>query len=73
MGDFGQMTFSNRPFRFITIAALLAAMTVVASCRKEEQGRILVYEKGTYLGKPDQKLTDAQEQELRFRARNQAF
>ena len=67
------MPFSKKLSRFVAAAAVVLAMAAVAGCRDEEQGRILHYEKGTYLGKPDQKLTAAQEQELRARARNQAY
>jgi hypothetical protein len=66
------MSFTSKIVRFAAVGALLAALTAVAGCRKEEQGRPLTYEPGKYQGKPDQKLTEAQEQELRSRARNQA-
>ena len=36
-----------------------------------EQGRILQYEKGTYLGKPDRPLTEAEQEALRQRTRMQ--
>ena len=55
------------------IATLLTALAVLPGCREEEQGRPLAYKKGTYIGKADQKLTTDQEQELRSRARQQAF
>jgi hypothetical protein len=67
------MPLNKKLSRFVAVGAIVAAMAVVAGCREEEQGRPIIFEKGTYLGKPDQKLTDAQEQELRSRARNQAF
>ena len=67
------MAVASKVIRVIAIGALLSAVVAVAGCRDEEQGRILVYKKGTYLGKPDQKLTEAQEQELRARTKNQAF
>jgi hypothetical protein len=67
------MRFSNKLVWRVAAVALLAAMAAVSGCREEEQGRILLYDKGTYLGKPDQEITDAQRQELRSRARNQAF
>ncbi len=51
----------------ILVAASLGA------CRQEEQGRILLYEKGTYLGKADQKLSEKQVREVQLRARNQRF
>jgi len=73
MGDNEDMPFSRRLSRFAVATAVAVAMAAVAGCREEEQDRPLIFEKGTYLGKPDQKLTDAQAQELRSRARNQAF
>lgn len=59
--------------RFIAVAALLAAVAVVSSCRQAEQGRILHYQKGTYLGEADQNSSEGKEQELRARARHQSF
>lgn len=67
------MTFDNRLLRVATIGAVLVAMAAVTGCREEEQHRPLTYKKGTYQGKPDTQLSDAQKQELRARARNQAF
>lgn len=71
--DIDQMRFNDKRVRFVTVGVMLAALAVVSGCREEEQGRILVYEKGTYLGKPDQKLPESTQQELRSRARKQAF
>ena len=73
MGAKNTMTFDNRLLRVFTIGAVLVAMGAVTGCREEEQHRPLTYDKGTYQGKPDQQLTDAQRQELRSRARSQAF
>lgn len=67
------MTVTSKVLRVVAIGALLSALFAVTGCREEEQGRPLVYKKGTYLGKPDQQITDAQEQELRARAKKQAF
>jgi len=67
------MRFKNKHLRLVILGVLLAALPVVSGCRKEEQGRILHYQKGTYLGKPDQKLSAAQEQELRARTRSQMY
>jgi len=39
----------------------------VAACDEAEQGRILRYEKGVYLGKPDQPLDERHKEELRQR------
>ena len=50
---------------------LIAAGTALMGCRSEEQNRITKIQQGTYLGKPDQKLTDDQVNDLRHRAREQ--
>lgn len=50
---------------------LIAAGVALMGCRSEEQNRLTTIEQGTYLGKPDQKLTDEQVNELRQRAREQ--
>ena len=52
-------------FKFFAIAAVV---TVISSCAKEEQNRLLSYEKGTYLGKADQSLTPEQVRNLMARA-----
>lgn len=52
-------------------AALLMAVLSVTGCRLDEKGRQIQFEKGTYLGEPDQKLTEQQLHELRSRARHQ--
>lgn len=59
--------------RFIAVALLLSAVAAVSSCREAEQGRILHYQKGTYLGKADQDSSKGKEQELRARAQHQSF
>ena len=51
--------------KFFAIAALV---TAISSCAKEEQNRLLSYEKGTYLGKADQSLTPEQVRNLMARA-----
>ena len=51
--------------KFFAIAAVVAA---ISSCAKEEQNRLLSYEKGTYLGKADQSLTPEQVRNLMARA-----
>jgi len=50
---------------------LVAAGVALMGCRSEEQNRLMKIEQGTYQGKPDQKLTDEQINELRHRAREQ--
>lgn len=41
---------------------------LVTACDEAEQGRVLRYEKGTYLGQPDSELSTDQLDELRQRA-----
>ncbi len=48
--------------------AVIFAGLLVAACDESEQGRVLRYQKGTYLGKPDSTLSAAQVDELRQRA-----
>ena len=55
----------------LLLGCLLVAGLAISGCRKEEQNRTLDFEKGTYLGKPDQQLTSDQLTELRHRAEGQ--
>ena len=57
--------------KIIGFAALAMIATVVSGCADEEQDRILQYKKGSYLGKADQGLTEAQLRELAVRANGQ--
>lgn len=50
---------------------LLAAVVALAGCREAEQGRVLRYQKGTYLGPKEAPLTDAARESLRQRAQLQ--
>lgn len=54
------------------LAALLCALAL-GGCREEEQDRILLYEQGEYRGEPDERLQQAEIEELRSRARRQQF
>ena len=54
--------------KLIPVIAGAALVLALAACDEAEQGRILRYEKGTYLGQTDTGLTDAQRDELRARA-----
>lgn len=56
---------------FLLILAGLVAASMVAGCRKEEQGRILSYDKGTYLGSPEARLSEDTRVELRQRVKSQ--
>jgi len=59
-------------FRRMTV--LLAAcglLLATAACRENEQGRILVYKKGTYLGPEDAARDDTNSEALRGRVNHQ--
>lgn len=47
---------------------IVAAALLLGACDESEQGRILNYEKGTYLGKADTPLSPEKVEELRQRA-----
>jgi hypothetical protein len=51
--------------------ALVFSSLLLAGCEEEEQDRVLMFEKGTYLGKQDNPMGDTQAEDLRQRARNQ--
>ena len=53
---------------FFKIFTLVTFVTALSSCAEEEQNRLLSYEKGTYLGKADQALTEEQVRNLMGRA-----
>ena len=53
---------------FCKFFAIAVVVTAISSCAKEEQNRLLSYEKGTYLGKADQSLTPEQVRNLMARA-----
>jgi hypothetical protein len=55
----------------LALAPVLAAAIGLTACDEAEQGRILHYKKGTYLGKKDQTLSQAKRDELRQRVRLQ--
>ena len=52
--------------KLVTVVSTLALMMILSGCA-EEQDRILQYEKGVYLGKADQNLTQEQLQKLVLR------
>ncbi len=60
----------SRPSLFALSLAFAASLSL-AACDEAEQGRILEYEKGTYLGPKDQTLTSKQQADLRARTRLQ--
>ena len=56
-----------RPSRAV-LCCMLAVPLALAGCRESEQGRVLLFEKGTYLGKPDTQLSEETRQALRGRS-----
>ncbi len=53
------------------LGVLLTCGLLVSACQEDEQGRILRFEKGKYLGKPDTAITETTRRDLRQRALNQ--
>ncbi|MGC6452942.1 MAG: hypothetical protein ACON31_03460 [Candidatus Puniceispirillaceae bacterium] len=53
--------------------AILFVAAGLSACEPDEQGRILQYEKGTYLGPADQNLSADQLRELEIRTNMQAW
>jgi len=59
--------------RVLSLCACAALVAfVLPGCRESEQDRVLLYKKGTYMGKADQQLTSRQLDALRARTRNQS-
>lgn len=65
------MNQANRKHWTLIAGCLLTGGLALAGCRSEEQNRITSFEKGTYLGKPDQKLSDEQVEKLRRQVEHQ--
>ena len=55
----------------VALSIAFVASLVLASCDEAEQGRVLRYEKGTYLGQKDTPLAEEDRDELRARTRMQ--
>jgi len=62
---------------FVTIRKILILFSLaglssgLVACAEEEQNRLLSYEKGTYLGKADQQLSEEQLRQLVRRSNGQ--
>ena len=50
----------------VVVGAVLASVLLLSACRAEEQGRVLRYQKGAYLGKTDPALDRDQVGRLRL-------
>ncbi len=55
----------------IMLTTVFVAGVMLSACDEAEQGRILRYEKGSYLGPKDQELSSQQQADLRARSRLQ--
>ncbi|HSR71627.1 MAG TPA: hypothetical protein VLL72_04540 [Kiloniellales bacterium] len=55
----------------LLLSTMVAAGLLLAACDESEQGRVLMYDKGTYLGQPDNPLTEDEQEALRARTRMQ--
>ncbi len=59
--------------KFVTMLACLVAVGVsLGACREDEQGRVLLFEKGVYLGKADTPITEEARRNIRTRALRQS-
>ncbi len=63
------MSKTTRPWRAVIIGGAVAA--ALGGCRESEQDRVLLFQKGKYLGKPDEALPSETVDELRLRAQQQ--
>jgi len=57
----------------LVFGGVVLASLALPGCREEEQDRILLFEKGTYLGPADQTLNQEQADALRRRTVGQKF
>ncbi|MCH8090881.1 MAG: hypothetical protein IIC57_00865 [Proteobacteria bacterium] len=55
----------------ITLACLVAVGASLGACREDEQGRVLLYDKGVYLGKPDTPVSKQTRRALLIRIQRQ--
>ena len=55
----------------ITLACLVAVGASLGACREDEQGRVLLYDKGVYLGKPDTPVSQQARRALSIRIQRQ--
>ena len=61
-----------KPVRLaVLLGSALALAASLSACREEEQGRILNYQKGVYLGKPDTGISEQARRAIWGRIRNQ--
>lgn len=67
------MTIGQRIHRLtLGLCCVAIAGLALQGCRSEEQGRVLQYDKGTYLGKTDEQLEQGEVNDLRLRVSSQS-
>ena len=57
--------------KFFLIISILISSLLLSSCKETEQGRILNYKKGVYLGKKDDSLSKDQVYNLKMHTSRQ--
>jgi len=55
----------------VVLGCLMAAGVLLGACRENEQDRVLVYQKGNYLGKPDTAVSEGALRALSARIQRQ--
>ncbi len=55
----------------VALACLVAVGASLGACREDEQGRVLLYDKGVYLGKPDTPVSGDARRALSIRIQRQ--
>ncbi len=53
---------------WVVVYSLLVVSLALPGCRESEQGRVLLFEKGSYLGKPDTPISTEARRALRQRS-----
>ncbi len=56
----------------LTMVVLMVAAVSLGACRKDEQGRVLLFQKGVYLGKADTNISMGARRALDERIRRQS-
>ncbi len=56
----------------VTLACLAAVGASLGACREDEQDRVLLYDKGVYLGKPDTPISKQARRALLARIQHQS-
>ena len=59
--------------KIFILFSLIGLSFGLIACAEEEQDRVLRYEKGTYLGKADQQLSEDQLRQLVLRSKGQSI